>query len=116
MTRLPSPGFPVHRKLEERFGDSDDVVPFHLQTVFEGHSTNTAARGPKEARKHGIDSAVGYDAHVDGIPLSTFMLRYGTGGTPWSIVIDKAGIVRYSNFTPDDPDTLARIIDNLGGD
>jgi hypothetical protein len=27
-----------------------------------------------------------------------FMDRYETGGTPWVIVIDKRGIVRYSDF------------------
>jgi hypothetical protein len=27
-----------------------------------------------------------------------FMDRYETGGTPWVIVIDKGGIVRYSDF------------------
>jgi len=103
----------VHRKLEERFADAEDVVLFHLQTVFEGHASNTVERGPKEARKHGITVPVGYDAHVDGIPLSTFMLRYGTGGTPWSVVIDKFGIVRFSDFTPEDPAILAQLIERL---
>ena len=103
----------MHKKLEDRFTDADDVVLFHLQTVFEGHSTNTAERGPKEARKHNIAVPVGYDAHVDGIPLSTFMLRYGTGGTPWSVVVDKSGIVRFSNFTPADTDVLADLIQRL---
>ena len=40
----------MHKKLEERFENADDVVLFHLQTVFEGHSANTADRGPKEAQ------------------------------------------------------------------
>ena len=38
---------------------------------------------------------VGYDGHVDGIPTSAFMMRYGTGGTPWTIVIDKKGMITF---------------------
>ena len=74
---------------------------------------STASRGPKEARKHDISVAVGYDAHVDGIPLSTFIPRYGPGGTPWSDVVDKSGIVRFSSFTPDDSQVLERLRERL---
>jgi len=29
------------------------------------------------------------------------MQRYGTGGTPWTIIIHRAGIVRMNRFTPE---------------
>ena len=38
---------------------------------------------------------------------------YGTGGTPWSTVIDKKGIVRFNDFTPKSVDTLTDLIDQL---
>ncbi len=29
---------------------------------------------------------------------SKFMKNYRTGGTPWTIIVDKDGIVRYNDF------------------
>lgn len=40
-------------------------------------------------------------------------VRYGTGGTPWSVVIDKSGIVRFSDFTPDSAQVLAGLIERF---
>jgi hypothetical protein len=90
-------------------------VLFHLQTVFEGKTVNTAESGSKETDKYGIKVPVGYDAHIDGVPISTFMLHYGTGGTPWITVIDKKGIVRYNGFAPARAEDLAQLIDPLRG-
>jgi hypothetical protein len=102
----------VHRKLEKRFAAKKDVVFFHLQTVFEGEKANTPERGPREAAKYG-KTPVAYDAHVDGARVSVFMHRFGTGGTPWTTVIDRKGKVRYNDFTAADADRLARLIDDL---
>ncbi len=88
---------------------------FHLQTVFEGRSTNTVESGPQETNKHKIKVPVGYDAHIDGVPISTFMLHYGTGGTPWITVIDKKGIVRFNGFAPAKAEVLVQLIDPLRG-
>ena len=83
--------------------------------MFEGQTTNTAERGPQETDKYGIKVPVGYDAHIDGVPISTFMLHYGTGGTPWITVIDKEGIVRFNGFSPAQAEKLAQLIDSLRG-
>lgn len=77
------------------------MVFFHLQTVFEGFGVNTPPKGVAKARSLGIKVPVGYDARIDGDRVSITMRRYGTGGTPWTVVIDKKGIIRYSGFTPD---------------
>ena len=81
--------------------------------MFEGFSSNTPARGPREARSRGIGVSIGYDARVDGARLSLMMAEYGTGGTPWTIIIDRQGIVRFNDFTPGDIDQLARRIERL---
>ena len=99
--------------MEDRYAKAEDVVMFHVQTVFEGEHTNTPARGPQETSKFGIKAPVGYDGHVDGARVSLIMSQYGTGGTPWTTVIDRKGIVRFNNFTPADPATLAGLIDRL---
>ena len=86
---------------------------FHLQTVFEGESRNTPESGPLETDKHGIKVPVGFDAHIDGIPISEFMLHYGTGGTPWITIIDRKGIVRHNGFIAATPQPLIAIVDAL---
>jgi hypothetical protein len=98
--------------MEEKYAKAKDVVFFHVQTVFEGFKTNTPERGPKEAKGKGIEVPVGYDARADGERVSGIMSQYGTGGTPWTIVIDKKGQVRHSAVTPD-AKTLSKLIDKL---
>ena len=90
----------MHKKLEDHFADNKDVVFLHLQTVWEGTHTNTPERGRHETKKYKINAAVGFDAHVDGGRTSIIMQRYGTGGTPWTIIIDKRGEVRVNEVTP----------------
>lgn len=104
----------MHKQLEDRYASDRDVVFFHLQTVFEGESANTPQRGPNEAKKYKIKVPVGYDAHLDGERTSIFMRTYGTGGTPWTVVIDEKGIVQYNAVTPEEK-ILTKLIDRLRG-
>jgi hypothetical protein len=101
----------VHKQLEEKFAKAKDVVFLHVQTVWEGTHTNTPERGPKEVKKHGIEAPNGFDAHVDGARTSIIMRQFGTGGTPWTIVIDKRGEVRVNEVTPADVGALAKKIE-----
>ena len=103
----------MHRRLEEAFKDADDVVLFHLQTVFEGARSNTPERGAALTKKQGVSVPVGQDARVDGDRVSLAMRQFGTGGTPWTVVIDREGIVRVSEFTPGDTDALIKKIQGL---
>lgn len=101
------------KQVEDKYKGADDVAVFHVQTVFEGAHTNTPGRGPVEAKKFDIEAPVGYDARIDGDRVSLIMRQYGTGGTPWTVVIDKKGVVRFNNFTPEDPATLISLIEKL---
>ncbi|NJN14403.1 MAG: hypothetical protein HC813_01810 [Planctomycetes bacterium] len=103
----------MHKKLEEHFKEADDVVFFHLQTVWEGTHTNTPERGPKEAEKYGITVPVGFDGHVDGGRTSTFMQRLGTGGTPWTVVMDKRRKIRLNEVTPADAAAFIQSIEKM---
>ena len=98
--------------MEKSFEDEEDVIFLHLQTVFEGIETNTPARGAKEAKRQGIAVPTGHDARIDGSRVSLFMQRYGTGGTPWTTVIDRRGVVRLNSFTPEQAE-LRRTISSL---
>jgi len=106
-------GFPVMKQVEDELKDASDVVLVHLQTVFEGPRDNTPERGPKEAAKYGIKAPVGFDARVDGAAQSLVMERFGTTGTPWTIVIDRKGVVRFNGFTPPDSKTILALVQDL---
>jgi hypothetical protein len=105
----------VHKKVETEFEDADDVVCFHLQTVWEGQNVNKPEANRRVAKQFKIDVPIGYDAHVDGARLSIFMQQYSTGGTPWTVVIDKKGKVAFNAVTPKDASQLIKLIVRLRG-
>ncbi len=88
-----SRGFPTLRALQERYGDR--VLFVAIQTVFEGYGTNTAKEALSSALEHGVDVPVGHDG---GPHRSRTMARYRSGGTPWFVIIDRQGIVRFDGF------------------
>jgi hypothetical protein len=63
--------------------------------LFEGYGTNTAKAALSSALGHGVDVPVGHDG---GPHRSRTMARYRSGGTPWFVVIDRQGIVRFDGF------------------
>jgi len=64
--------------------------------VFEGYGTNTAEAAWRTAKRFGLTIPIGHDGS-DGV-RSVMMGRYRTGGTPWSVIIDKEGVVRFNDF------------------
>lgn len=55
-----------------------------VQTVFEGHDTNTADAAIDSMARHDLsDVALGHDTGPD----PTVMADYQTGGTPWTVII-----------------------------
>ncbi len=91
-----SRGFPTLKQLIKTYAGVDDVSFVAVQTVFEGFSTNTARRAWETAREYELDIPVGHDGTAGR--RSLFMQRYRTGGTPWVVIIDKQGIVRFNGF------------------
>ncbi len=88
-------------------------VFIHLQTVWEGTHTNTPARGPRETKKYGIKAPVGFDGHGDGSRTSIFMSTVGTGGTPWTVIIDKKRVVRVNGVSRSSADDLVDKINQM---
>jgi thiol-disulfide isomerase/thioredoxin len=91
-----SHGFPTLQKVISEFEGNDDLAFVALQTVFEGFQTNTFEAAIKTARDFALDIPVGQSGE-DGV-RSVVVDRYRTGGTPWTIIIDREGIVRYNDF------------------
>ena len=89
-------GFPTLKRLIGDYEEADDVAFVAVQTVFEGFGTNTAGRAWETARRYELDIPVGHDGTAGR--TSVLMRSYRTGGTPWTVIIDKQGIVRWNGF------------------
>lgn len=89
-------GFPTLRSLIRHYADHEDVVFLAVQTTFEGFGTNTAQAAQKTGDRYGLRIPVGQSG-ASGKP-SAIMRNYRTGGTPWTVVIDRQGIVRHNDF------------------
>ena len=91
-----SSGFPTLQKVMSRFKDNDDVAFVAIQTVFEGFASNTFEHAQQVARKYKLTIPVGQSGEQG--KRSHMMARYRSGGTPWVVIIDRDGVVRYNDF------------------
>ncbi len=93
-----SHGFPTLKKVMEYFSEESEVVFVAVQTTFEGHASNTPDRALESVEEYDLVLPVG---HVEGTHGETpsFMRRYRTGGTPWTVIIDRRGRVRFNDFS-----------------
>jgi len=103
-------GFPTLQKLSKHYKGDKDVSFVAIQTVFEGFHTNTVESAKKIIKDYNLTMPVGHSGVNN--KRSLFMINYNTGGTPWTIIVDKKGIVRFNNFHLPVDDLIA-LIDSL---
>lgn len=103
-------GFPTLTKLIEHYESNKEVAFIAVQTTFEGFSTNTPQSAKETAERYDLTIPVGHSGSSD--ERSTVMQRYRTGGTPWTVIIDRKGTVRYNDFHIA-PDDAVALIDRL---
>lgn len=106
-----SHGFPTIQYLSEKFKDDDGVAFVAIQSVFEGFSFNTKDSAKSIIKKYSLEHIpVGHS----GTPSkrSLFMRNYQSRGTPWIVVVDKEGIIRFSDFH-ETKENLERLIVHL---
>ncbi|GGC76462.1 hypothetical protein GCM10010994_38480 [Chelatococcus reniformis] len=72
-----------------------------IQTVFEGSSVNTPGTLPLDQERYGLKIPFGHEDRSSLGLYPTTMENYRTGGTPWFVAIDPAGIVRQDGFAID---------------
>lgn len=92
-----SSGFPTLKAVHERFKDEPAVEFVAIQTVFEGFEVNTLDRAREIATQYDLQIPIGHDAGLNGL-RSAVMTHYHTGGTPWTIIIDRDRVVRFNDF------------------
>ena len=90
-------GFPALAAAVKHYAGAPDVAFAAIQTVFEGALVNTAPKAWSSVAEYGLSVAVGHDPGPDGARSLT-MTRYRSGGTPWFVVIDRGGVVRFDGF------------------
>lgn len=89
-------GFPTLNKLSTYYKNDKDVKFVAIQTSFEGFNYNTADAAKKIIKRYNLTMPVAQSG-ING-KRSQFMIDYKTGGTPWAIIIDKEGVVRFNSF------------------
>ena len=99
-----SHGFPTLQKAMNHFKGDEEVAFVAVQTVFEGFSSNTLKRAGETAARYDLDIPIGHSGSAG--QFSSLMRNYRTGGTPWTIIIDKQGVVRFNGFRIEAEDAI----------
>ena len=102
-----SSGFPTLKKVSEKYAENDEVAFVAIQTAFEGGESNSFKRAKEVAAKYQLKMPIGQAG--DGHSTPKMMQNYVTGGTPWTIIIDRAGVVRFNAFHTSEEDASGLI-------
>lgn len=103
-----SSGFPTLKAFSDRFHDHPQVAIAAVQTVFEGHGSNTKAAVRELQLRYELPVTMGHDPgdpETHDVPMT--MRNYRTGGTPWLILANPEGRVVFDGFHVDS----AKLID-----
>lgn len=94
-----SSGFPTLQAFSKKFADHPEVAIAAIQTVFEGHRSNTLEDVRKLQLRYDLPITMGHDpGDPDTHSRPVTMQAYRTGGTPWLILIAPDGTVVYNHF------------------
>ena len=102
-------GLPQAQRVATLF-HPEDVAVVGLHTVFEHHEAMRPAALEVFLAEYRLGFPVGVDRHVAGDPTPVTMARYGLRGTPSTLVIDRAGLLRFHAFGVVDDLTLGATI------
>ena len=91
-----SHGFPTLQKLTNHYANDPNVAFVAIQTTFEGYGFNTFSKAKATIDRYDLTVPTGQSGDPD--MRSRLMQSYRTGGTPWTIIIDKQGVVRFNNY------------------
>lgn len=92
-----SHGFPALKIISEGLAGNPGVAIAGIQTVFEGHYTNTVDKLRKIQLRYDLRIPMGHDPGPErGHPKT--MIDYRTGGTPWMILIDPERRVVFNDY------------------
>jgi len=105
-------GLPQAQRVQRAF---PEVAVVGIHTVFEHHEVTGPDALEVFLSEFGIDFPVGIDRH-DGQAIPVTMQRYELRGTPSTLVIDKAGRLRFSHLGAVDDLVLGVVLGRLLGE
>ncbi|MFT6302797.1 MAG: thiol-disulfide isomerase/thioredoxin [Pseudomonadales bacterium] len=106
-----SSGFPTLKAFSAEFFGHPKVAIAGIQTVFEGFTSNTQDAVRELQLRYDLPITMGHDpGDRETHEVPTTMRNYRTGGTPWLILINPAGVVVYNGFHVD----ARKLIDYVG--
>ncbi len=94
-----SQGLPALQKMTKALKDNENIAFIAVQTVFEGSHANTFERVKEIQKEYDFKIPFGHDVG-DEITrnISSTMVNYRTGGTPWFIFINAEETVVFNDF------------------
>ena len=101
-----SHGFPALKQMSDALAGNPQIVFAGIQTVFEGHFTNTVDKVREIQLRYDLRMPMGHDPGVEGRHPNT-MRDYRTGGTPWMVLISPDRRVLYNDFGIDADKAIA---------
>lgn len=92
-----SHGFPALKQISDALADNPEIAFAGIQTVFEGHYTNTVDKVREIQLQYDLRMPMGHDPGPENGSPAT-MVNYRTGGTPWMILISPDREVIFNDF------------------
>lgn len=94
-----SSGLPDLKRFSDKYKSNSKIKFFAIQTVFEGFLVNTSFKLKKIRKRFELQVPMAHDdGKSSGLPRSSFMRLYRSGGTPWTVIIDQTGKVIFNEF------------------
>ena len=84
------------QEIAAHYQNDKTVAVVTIQTTFEGFGINSREALGEIAAEYDLAIPIGHSGSA-GDP-SPLMYRYKSRGTPWVVIIDKSGMIRFSNF------------------
>ncbi len=98
------------QELIDHYEGDSEVAFIAIQTAFEGFYFNDPAGAKETIKRYNLNIPVGHSGSKK--EPSRFMRNYRTRGTPWVVIIDKKGVVRFNGFHLE-PNQTIQVIDLL---
>lgn len=92
-----SHGFPALKQISDALAGNPKIAFAGIQTVFEGHYTNTIDKVREIQLQYDLRMPMGHDPGPESGNPKT-MVNYRTGGTPWMILINPDREVIFNDF------------------
>ena len=90
-------GLPDLKAIQDKFKDDPEVLLLAIHTPFRNYDENTFSNALQLVEKFEVDVPVGHDGSANKRTVTYD--AFNAYGTPWFVVVDKQGVVRFNDIT-----------------